>query len=114
VKRALRTDLDPFADGTFSSVDTQTLPPRRLWPKERRMEDSGSDPIYGLRRIKNACLNLLGSLEGRPAVSQNMPLLSRVLGTAALASVIMTLLMSYQWSGAAEAPAAKVIRPHPK
>ena len=47
-------------------------------------------------------------------MSQNMPLLGRVLGTAALASVIMTLLMSYQWSGAAEAPAAKVIRLHPK
>ena len=47
-------------------------------------------------------------------MSQNMPLLGRVLGTAALASVIMTLLMSYQWSGAAEPPTAKVIRLHPK
>ena len=41
-------------------------------------------------------------------MSQNMPLLSRVLGTAAPASVIMTLLMSYQWSGAAEPPTAKI------
>ena len=29
-------------------------------------------------------------------MSQNMPLLSRVLGTAALTSVIVILLMSYQ------------------
>ncbi len=28
---------------------------------------------------------------------QNMPSLNRVLGTAALASVIVALLMSYQW-----------------
>jgi hypothetical protein len=35
------------------------------------------------------------------AMSQNMPLLSRVLGTAALASVIVFLLMSYQWGRAA-------------
>jgi hypothetical protein len=34
-------------------------------------------------------------------MSQNMPLLGRVLGTVALASVIMSLLRSYQWSGAA-------------
>ena len=30
-------------------------------------------------------------------MSQKMPLLSRVLGTAAFASVIVVLLMSYQW-----------------
>jgi hypothetical protein len=47
-------------------------------------------------------------------VSQNMPLLGRVLGTAALASIVMTLMMSYQWSGAAEPPAVKVIRLHQK
>jgi hypothetical protein len=47
-------------------------------------------------------------------MSQNVPLLSRVLGTAALASVVMTLLMSYQWGGAAEPPMAKVVRLHPK
>ena len=47
-------------------------------------------------------------------MSQNMPLLSRVLGTAALASVIITLLMSYQWSGAAEPPTAKGHTTSPK
>jgi hypothetical protein len=31
-------------------------------------------------------------------MSQNMPLLSRVLGTAALTRVIVVLLMSYQWA----------------
>ncbi len=45
-------------------------------------------------------------------MSQNMPSLSRVLATAALASVIVATLMSYQWGGAAEPPAAKVIRLH--
>ena len=43
-----------------------------------------------------------------------MPLLGRVLGTAALASVIMTLLMSYQWSGAAEPSTAKGHTTSPK
>jgi hypothetical protein len=47
-------------------------------------------------------------------MSQNMPLLSRVLGTAALTSVIVVLLMSYQWGHAAELPMAKVIRLHAK
>jgi hypothetical protein len=47
-------------------------------------------------------------------MSQNMPLLGRVLGTAALASVIMTLLMSYQWSRAAEPPTAKGHTTSPK
>jgi hypothetical protein len=42
---------------------------------------------------------------------QNMPSLSRVLGTAALASAIVASLMSSQWGGAAEAPIAKVIHP---
>jgi hypothetical protein len=45
-------------------------------------------------------------------MSQNMPSLNRVLATAALASVIVALLMSYQWGSAAEPPVAKVIRPH--
>jgi len=47
-------------------------------------------------------------------MSQNMPLLSRVLGTAALTSVIVVLLMSYQWGRAAEPPVTQVIRLHPK
>jgi hypothetical protein len=47
-------------------------------------------------------------------MSQNMPLLSRVLGTAALTSVIVVLLMSYQWGGAAEPLMTQVIRLHPK
>jgi hypothetical protein len=47
-------------------------------------------------------------------MSQNMPLLNRVLGTAALASVIAALLMSHQLSRAAEPPMAKVIRLHAK
>jgi hypothetical protein len=47
-------------------------------------------------------------------MSQDVPLLNRVLGTAALASVTIALLMSYQWSRAAEAPIAQVIRLHPK
>jgi hypothetical protein len=50
---------------------------------------------------------------GLQAMSQNMPSLSRVLvATAALASVIVATLMSYQWSRAAEPPVAKVIRLH--
>ncbi len=47
-------------------------------------------------------------------MSQNMPSLNRVLTTAALASMIVALLMSYQWGGAAEPPIAKVIRVHVK
>ena len=47
-------------------------------------------------------------------MSQNMPLLSRVLGTAALASVTVVLLMGYQWGRAAEPPLTQVIRLHPK
>jgi hypothetical protein len=35
-------------------------------------------------------------------MSRNMPLLSRFLNTAALASVIGGLLLSYQWGHAAE------------
>jgi hypothetical protein len=38
----------------------------------------------------------------RWAMSRNMPLLSRFLNTAALASVIGGLLLSYQWGHAAE------------
>jgi hypothetical protein len=45
-------------------------------------------------------------------MSQNMPSLNRVLATAALASGIVALLMSYQWGRAAEPPVAKVIRLH--
>ena len=47
-------------------------------------------------------------------MSQNVPLLNRVLGTAALASVIAALLMSQQLSRAAEPPMTKVIRFHAK
>ena len=43
-------------------------------------------------------------------MSQNMPLLSGVLGTAALTSVIVVLLMSYQWGRAAEPLVTQVIR----
>jgi hypothetical protein len=50
----------------------------------------------------------------RAAMLQNMPLLNRVLGTAALASVIAALLMSHQLSRASEHPMAKVIRLHAK
>jgi hypothetical protein len=54
-------------------------------------------------------------LLGWRAMSQNMPSLNRVLATAALASVVIVLLMSYQWGrAAAEPPIAKVIRLHPK
>jgi len=42
----------------------------------------------------------------RVGVSQNVPLLNRVLGTAAVASVIAALLMSQQLSRAAEPPAS--------
>ena len=45
-------------------------------------------------------------------MSQNMPLLSRVLGTAALASVIVFLLMSYQWGRAAESAGLLAPRLH--
>ena len=47
-------------------------------------------------------------------MSQKMPLLSRVVGTAAFASVIVVLLMSYQWGRATESPMTLVIRLHPK
>jgi hypothetical protein len=49
---------------------------------------------------------------GLQAMSQNVPSLNRVLATAALASLIVGLLMSYRWSRAAEPPVAKVIRLH--
>jgi hypothetical protein len=48
---------------------------------------------------------------GLRAMSQNVPSLHRVLATAALASLIVGLLMSYQWSRA-EPPVAKVMRFH--
>jgi sorbitol-specific phosphotransferase system component IIBC len=54
----------------------------------------------------------MGYLEA--AMLQNMPLLNRVLGTAALASVITALLMSHQFSRGSEPPMAKVIRLHAK
>jgi hypothetical protein len=47
-------------------------------------------------------------------MSHDMPSLNRVLATAALASVIVALLMSYQWGRAAEPPIAKVIRLQPE
>ena len=47
-------------------------------------------------------------------MSQNMPLLSRVLGTAALASVIVVLLMGHQWGRAAEPSLTQVMRLHAK
>jgi hypothetical protein len=47
-------------------------------------------------------------------MSQDMPVLSRVVGTAALASVIVVLLMGYQWGRAAEPPMTQAIRLHPK
>jgi hypothetical protein len=47
-------------------------------------------------------------------MSQNVPLLNRVLGTAVLASVIAALLMSQQLSRASEPPIAKVVRFHAK
>jgi hypothetical protein len=50
----------------------------------------------------------------RAAMLQNMPLLNRVLGTAALASVVAALLMSHQLSRGSEPPMAKVIRLHAK
>ena len=50
----------------------------------------------------------------KAAMLQNMPLLNRVLGTAALASVITALLMSHQFSRGSEPPMAKVIRLHAK
>jgi hypothetical protein len=40
--------------------------------------------------------------------SQNMPLLSRFLGTAVLASVIGGLLLSFEWSHAVGPPMAQV------
>ena len=48
------------------------------------------------------------------AMSQDMPTLNRVLATAALASVIVAMLMSYQWGRAAELPIGKVIRLQPE
>jgi hypothetical protein len=48
------------------------------------------------------------------AMSHNMPSLKRVLATAALASLIVGLAMSYQWGRAAEPPITKVMRLHPK
>jgi hypothetical protein len=73
-------------------------------------------PYSWLASILNACLISIGYLmtDWTVGMSQNMPLLSRVLGTAALASVIVVLLMSYQWGSAAESPVTQVIRLHSK
>ena len=63
----------------------------------------------------NGCLNFDRLFDtGWRAMSQDMPSLNRVLATAALASVIVALLMSYQWGRAAEPPIAKVIRLQPE
>ena len=47
-------------------------------------------------------------------MSQTVPLLNRILVTAALASVIAALLISQQLGRAAEPPMAKVVRLHAK
>jgi hypothetical protein len=55
--------------------------------------------------VLNRSFNFNHSFENeqrRWAMSRNMPLLSRFLNTAALASVIGGLLLSYQWGHAAE------------
>jgi hypothetical protein len=51
-------------------------------------------------RLAGHCQKKDQQRDWRWAMSQNMPLLNRVLGTAALASVIVVLLMSYQWGRA--------------
>jgi hypothetical protein len=47
-------------------------------------------------------------------MSHNVPLLNRVLGTAAIATVITVLLIGQQLSRPAEPSTAKVIRLHAK
>jgi hypothetical protein len=88
--------------------------PRYLWPKKRRR---GNSLVTSYSRLASILKRVFefewANLEGW-AMSQNVPLLNRVLGTAALASVIAALLMSQQLSRAAEPPTTKVIRLHAK
>jgi hypothetical protein len=83
--------------------------------KNRRVMKIDSHSLFLLASFLNGCFNFdrLFDTGWRP-MSHNMPSLNRVLATAALASVIVGLLMSYQWGRAAEPPITKVIRLHPK
>jgi hypothetical protein len=82
--------------------------------QERKISDYSVSWLASiLKRMFDFCWLFDDGLGGW-AMSQKMPLLSRVLGTAAFASVIVVLLMSYQWGRATESPMTQVIRLHPK
>ena len=87
--------------------------PLYLWPKKRR---GGKLPVTSNSRLASILKHMFefGLVIWKAAMLQNMPLLNRVLGTAALASVITALLMSHQFSRGSEPPMAKVIRLHAK
>jgi hypothetical protein len=88
-------------------------PPRYLLPKPRRRGNS-SFTSYSRLAFMFKRMFESGWDTGGWAMPQNVPLLNRVLGTAAVASVIAALLMSQQLSRAAEPPTAKVMRLHSK
>jgi hypothetical protein len=81
--------------------------------EKRTTTETDVRSLFPLAPFSNGCLNFMRffTLELH-AMSQNVPSLNRVLATAALASLIVGLLMSYQWSRAAEPPVTKVIRLH--
>ena len=75
------------------------------------MEESTKAPCSRPKIILNVCLNFNLSFEnggghGREGMgkSQNVPLLSRFLSTAVLASVLGGLLLSFEWIYAAGPP----------
>jgi hypothetical protein len=76
----------------------------------------GKLPVTSNSRLASILKHMFefGWVIWKTAMLQNMPLLNRVLGTAALASVITALLMSHQFSRGSEPPMAKVIRLHAK
>jgi hypothetical protein len=81
--------------------------------EKRTTTETDVRSLFPLASFSNECLNFMWFFDARlRAMSQNVPSLNRVLATAALASLIVGLLMSYQWSRAAEPPVTKVIRLH--
>jgi hypothetical protein len=94
------------------------MPPERpydrLWPKKRSREKFTKTPCSSLVGDLNIRLNFNQPFENGKTwaegmgKSQNMPLLSRFLGTAVLASVIGGTLLNFEWSHAAGPPVMQV------
>jgi hypothetical protein len=85
-----------------------------LWPKKRRRRNFLVTFHSGLASIVKRMFEFGRVIRRVAAMSQNVPLLNRILVTAALASVIAALLISQQLGRAAEPPMAKVVRLHAK